>query len=74
MLPDEELRAGVVTRLLSAVRGGDRDALDRLIPIVYEELRGIARRHLNREYGERTLHATALVHEAYLGAAPRVAT
>ena len=66
MLPDEELRAGVVTRLLSAVRGGDRDALDRLIPIVYEELRGIARRHLNREYGERTLHATALVHEAYL--------
>jgi len=37
-----------------------------LIPIVYDELRSIARRHLNREYGERTLHATALVHEAYL--------
>jgi RNA polymerase sigma factor (TIGR02999 family) len=55
-----------VTRLLHAARGGDRNALDRLLPLVYEELRQLAARQLRREHGARTLQATALVHEAYM--------
>jgi RNA polymerase sigma factor (TIGR02999 family) len=57
---------GDFTRLLDAVRGGERDALDRLLPIVYEELRAVAGRQLGRERPEHTLHATALVHETYV--------
>ncbi len=57
---------GEVTRLLRAARGGDREALDRVIPLLYDDLRAIARRQLRRELGDRTMHATALVHEAYL--------
>jgi len=57
---------GDVTQLLQAVREGDSRALDRLVPLVYEELRGLARRELYRERQGHTLHATALVHEAYL--------
>jgi RNA polymerase sigma factor (TIGR02999 family) len=57
---------GDVTALLQAHRQGDREALPRLIPLVYDELRRVARRQLAREIGPRTLHATALVHEAYL--------
>lgn len=57
---------GEVTRLLKAVRAGDREALDRLLPLVYDELRGLARAQLGRERGPRTLQATALVHEAYV--------
>ena len=57
---------GEVTRLLSAYRGGARDALDRLLPLVYEELRAVAGRQLRRERPDHTLHATALVHEAYV--------
>lgn len=55
-----------VTRLLAAVREGDPDALDRLLPRVYDDLRALARRALAREHGPRTLQATALVHEAYM--------
>lgn len=54
-----------MTRLLGAVRGGDRDALDRLVVLLYDDLRSLARRELAREGGPRTLQATALVHEAY---------
>jgi len=57
---------GDVTRLLAQVRAGERDALDRLLPLVYDELRQLARRQLRRERGDHTLHPTALVHEAYL--------
>jgi len=57
---------GEVTRLLQAVRDGDSGALDRLVPLVYDDLRLLARRQLGREFGERTLNPTALVHEAYL--------
>ena len=57
---------GDVTQLLQAVREGDSRALDRLVPLVYEELRDLARRELYRERQGHTLHATALVHEAYL--------
>jgi RNA polymerase sigma factor (TIGR02999 family) len=54
-----------VTILLRAWREGDARALDRLIPIVYEELKDIARRSMWGERPDHTLQATALVHEAY---------
>jgi RNA polymerase sigma factor (TIGR02999 family) len=57
--------AGEVTRLLSDVRGGDRDAFDRLLSLLYGELREVAERQLRRG-NDRTLHATALVHEVYV--------
>jgi RNA polymerase sigma factor (TIGR02999 family) len=57
---------GQVTGLLMELRGGDRGALDRLLPLVYEELGRIARRQLGRESAGHTLQTTALVHEAYL--------
>lgn len=55
-----------VTRLLSEASGGNRNALDRLFPLVYEELKSISRARLKRERDSHTLNATALVHEAYL--------
>ena len=55
-----------VTALLRAWRRGDRGALEQLAPIVYDELRRIARRHLRHERPDHSLQATALVHEAYL--------
>lgn len=55
-----------VTQLLISWREGDPQALDRLFPLVYEELRAIANRHLSREYGATTIQATVLVHETYL--------
>ncbi len=63
---EEQNRRGEVTQLLHAVRRGEREALDQLLPLVYDELRLLARRQLNREHAPRTLHATGLVHEAYL--------
>ncbi|MBL8208404.1 MAG: sigma-70 family RNA polymerase sigma factor [Blastocatellia bacterium] len=47
-------------------RGGDRAALDQLLPLVYHELHQQAARYLRRERPDHTLQATALVHEAYL--------
>jgi RNA polymerase sigma factor (TIGR02999 family) len=47
-------------------RAGEEDALHRLLPLVYEELRRIARRHLRGERPDHTLQTTALIHEAYL--------
>jgi RNA polymerase sigma factor (TIGR02999 family) len=55
-----------VTQLLRAWRGGDKSALDRLTPIVYQDLRRVARRHLFTERAGHTLQTTALVNEAYL--------
>jgi RNA polymerase sigma-70 factor (ECF subfamily) len=54
-----------VTRLLVEWQNGNQKALDRLIPLVYEELRTIADRYLSRESPSHTLQSTALVHEAY---------
>ena len=54
------------TVLLQAAREGDRDAFDRLLPRVYDELRGLARARLRRHRPGDTLNTTALVHEAYL--------
>ena len=55
-----------VTGLLVAWGAGDESALDRLLPIVYGELRHVARRLMRGERGEHTLQTTALVNEAYL--------
>jgi RNA polymerase sigma-70 factor (ECF subfamily) len=55
-----------ITDLLAAWSGGDRAALDRLLPLVYAELRRVAARRLARERAGHTLVPTALVHEAYL--------
>lgn len=55
-----------VTELLAAWRGGDREALERLMPMVYAELRRLARQRLARERKDHTLATGALVHEAYL--------
>jgi len=55
-----------VTQLLKDWSSGDHEALDRLIPIVYAELRAIAARYLRRERRDHTLQPTALVNEAYL--------
>jgi RNA polymerase sigma factor (TIGR02999 family) len=55
-----------VTRLLLAWSGGDHGALERLVPLVHEELRRLARRHMAHERPGQTLQTTALVNEAYL--------
>ena len=55
-----------MTQLLVAWSGGDRAALDELAPLVYDELRRIARRHMKREREGHTLQTTALVNEAYM--------
>jgi RNA polymerase sigma factor (TIGR02999 family) len=55
-----------VTRILSAVEQGEPGAADRLLPLVYDELRKLAAHKLAREKTGQTLEATALVHEAYL--------
>jgi len=55
-----------ITALLDDWSRGNPRALDQLLPLVYEELRGIARRQLRREREGHTLQPTALVHEAYL--------
>lgn len=54
-----------ITQMLDAARGGDRDALDRVLATLYQELHQMARRQLAGQHGH-TLDATALVHEAYL--------
>ncbi len=55
-----------VSELLVRWKAGDKEALERLIPLVYQELRDIARHHLRRERPEHTLQSAALVNEAYL--------
>ena len=55
-----------VTELLRRAGAGDRGALDRALPLVYDELRRLARRQLRREAEGHTLNTTALVHEAYI--------
>ena len=55
-----------VTALLRRWGHGDRDALDRLMPLVYEELHRMASRYMTGERGGHTLRSTALVHEAYV--------
>jgi RNA polymerase sigma-70 factor, ECF subfamily len=56
---------GEVTRLLLAWNQGDQSAIERLMPLVYDELRRLAERHFRRERVGHTLQPTAVVHEAY---------
>ena len=65
MVAAPTLRAQIAT-VLETADEGDADVLDRLVPLVYEQLRAMAHRQLAREHGARTLQTTALVHEAYL--------
>lgn len=58
--------AGDITRLLRSWTSGQPEALDRLFPLVYDELRRLAEQYLRRERAGHTLPPTALVHEAYL--------
>ena len=60
-MPSEE-----ITRLLRAWGGGDQSALQRLTPLVYQELHRMAHRYMRREQPGQTLQTTALVNEAYL--------
>jgi RNA polymerase sigma factor (TIGR02999 family) len=60
-----ELRSEI-TSLLAAAEGGEANAVDRLVPLLYEELCDLARRQLAGERPGHTLQTTALVHEAYL--------
>jgi RNA polymerase sigma factor (TIGR02999 family) len=55
-----------VTQLLIAWSNGEEDALEKLVPLIYDELRRIARRYMKREPAGHTLQTTALVNEAYL--------
>lgn len=66
MTTDGPAPPGEVTRLLARASHGDRDAVDRLFPLVYDELRRVARGQLRRSFGETTLQPTGLVHDAYL--------
>jgi RNA polymerase sigma factor (TIGR02999 family) len=52
--------------LIAKWRAGDADALQRLLPLIYEELRRVASKHLRAERADHTLQTTALIHEAYL--------
>src|SRR5205823_10070073 len=55
-----------ITRVLSAIEGGDPHAAEQLLPLVYQELRQLAAQKLAQEKPGQTLEATALVHEAYV--------
>jgi RNA polymerase sigma factor (TIGR02999 family) len=55
-----------ITKLLVASREGDEEALNKLLPLVYQELRRLAGHYLRRERPDHTLQPTALVHETYL--------
>src|SRR5690349_5955724 len=65
-MPRTEQPDGDVSQLLRAWSDGDRGALDRLTPIVYDELHRLARRYMKREGPGHSLQTTALVNEAYL--------
>ena len=55
-----------ITQILSEIKSGNEQALDELLPLVYDELRRLAGSYLKRERANHTLQPTALVHEAYL--------
>lgn len=61
-----EQRTDNVTELLIEVSKGDREAVDLLLPVIYDELRKLAANYLRRERPDHTLQPTALVHEAYI--------
>ena len=66
MLSRMQQRPENITELLASYGRGDKESLDQLMPIVYEELRRQAARYLRREQAGHTLQTTALIHEAYV--------
>jgi RNA polymerase sigma factor (TIGR02999 family) len=60
------MKTGPITQWLTRLRAGDPDALDQLFPLLYDELKLVARSHLAREATGHTLTPTALVHETYV--------
>jgi RNA polymerase sigma factor (TIGR02999 family) len=62
----ERPTSGEITRELARIRAGEQDAFDRLFPLIYDDLRARARRHIGRHTPGETLNTTALVHETYL--------
>src|SRR5260370_15564473 len=69
-----QTQAGEITGLLADWRGGDRAALDRLVPLIRAELHRLARRHLGRERKNHTMQPSSLVQEAFLRPLPGVDT
>ena len=65
-MTDRDPSPGAATQWLLAWGAGDRQALDQMLPLVYDQLHDLAVRYLNRERADHTLQPTALVHEAYL--------
>jgi len=61
-----EINDGDITQLLAKITQGDRKAEERVLNLVYQDLRRLARHYLHQERSDHTLEATALVHEAYL--------
>ncbi len=61
-----EASSGEVSQLLAAWRNGDRAALDKVMPLVYDELRRMAKRYMGRRHSGPSLQTTALIHEAYV--------
>ena len=66
LTPNRVTHRASPTALLEAWGRGDRAAFDALVPLVHDELKRIARRHMRRERGEHTLQPSALVNEAYI--------
>ena len=64
--PSEGRRVEQASELIMSVSLGDQNAVNKLLPLVYDELRAIAARRLQEERADHTLQATALVNEAYL--------
>ena len=62
----DDMGAAEITRLLHEWKDGDRAALDRLVPLVYDELSALASRQLAREWRHDSLQTTTVVHEAYV--------
>jgi len=63
---DSEFGVSDVTQILTAIEQGDINAADKLLPLVYEELRKLAAQRMANEAAGQTLQATALVHEAWM--------
>jgi hypothetical protein len=72
-LTDDTLTSEVPHLLLDRWRAGDTEAMNELLPLIYEELRQVARRHLRGQRDVHTLQTTALIHEAYRSG-PRLPT
>jgi RNA polymerase sigma factor (TIGR02999 family) len=65
-LEDGDTDPRLVTGMLARWKAGDGDALGELIPVLYDQLRQVARRHLRRERADHSFQSSALVHEVYL--------